>query len=783
MSVVEHYDIVHPRVVHAVIQAEFGNRKGTRQFPTNKVEAWSIETALDNDSDAFSIDIGMARQTGDKSGTSLMALIGRDVEVRVGLFSGTTTSSLRPVFYGYADKVVYDSDDGKLSMNGRDISCLATDSDMEPAKFKNIRPDRMIAKRAVELGFRGVKIPKLSVTKLLQTDGSESVWDFWYRSVREKGSQMWLWAEPLGILRGGMLNYSLAPTYFFGHPGKGQPFGKWRPVERVLVTKSTQGRIYEEWVYGSYDKTAVPFIAVSRDKTIATWNKKVRKVSASSSAATPAKAQAEADDDINDSIVGATEIEITISDSGADIQQNYMAHVNLPDIEIVGMYFVVGVSKQGGPDGYSQVIRLREKDFALPRHVPQEPKPDTSANTVFSQDLLPGALEDAASNLGGVRWGSSFLKATQEWHGQWDFGQFMAVLLAICNHETGFTNVRHKSDKSTANGLEWLPFTAFNQPNIGAIVDNPLTAGAGPQKTGTLLQYQQAFANEHGNPKAPNYPDAEAVGPMQLLTQGYKEWADQLGWNGVPKSGEYDGGRWNPDSNIRAAGRAFASKLANANPTDKNGIYVGVEGYYGSTAANNAAYAAVIKAAVEGQWAATVAGMIAAASTLAPGASVSRGNLTIRGVQVPAVPTSTPKAIQDAINWCYRHSDAQYDASRSTGYDCSSFVSTAYSEGAGLSTIHPSDDTASLLSRGRFPEVEHDNLLPGDLLFFTGEGGGPLTTDNVHHVTMYLVDGNMISMSNPANDVRIVAIGNPYYAARYVTARRIVQWEGREFAR
>jgi len=138
---------------------------------------------------------------------------------------------------------------------------------------------------------------------------------------------------------------------------------------------------------------------------------------------------------------------------------------------------------------------------------------------------------------------------------------------------------------------------------------------------GSWPSYVTAFANHAGNVGNPFSREA-GVGPMQLTTALYKVWADAYGWNGKAKAGEYDGGRWNPDSNIYAAGRVLCGKcglrpssFASENsgpavdPTIPNDIYIGVARYNGSSV-----YADKVRQLVEGQYLALAQAAVATAA-------------------------------------------------------------------------------------------------------------------------------------------------------------------------
>ncbi|HEY3266461.1 MAG TPA: NlpC/P60 family protein [Armatimonadota bacterium] len=63
--------------------------------------------------------------------------------------------------------------------------------------------------------------------------------------------------------------------------------------------------------------------------------------------------------------------------------------------------------------------------------------------------------------------------------------------------------------------------------------------------------------------------------------------------------------------------------------------------------------------------------------------------------------------------------------------------------------------------------VEKDDLRGGDLVFFDIHGKG------VSHVGIYLGDGHFLHAANKRSNLQITSLDNPYYAKRFVCARRV----------
>ncbi|PEB42739.1 MULTISPECIES: C40 family peptidase [Bacillus] len=96
------------------------------------------------------------------------------------------------------------------------------------------------------------------------------------------------------------------------------------------------------------------------------------------------------------------------------------------------------------------------------------------------------------------------------------------------------------------------------------------------------------------------------------------------------------------------------------------------------------------------------------------------------------------------------------------GFDCSGFTHTIYkSHGITIPRDSGPQSKAGIA-------VERENLQKGDLLFFAyNQGKG-----SVHHVGMYIGDGEMIHSPNAAKTVEIIPVDTPGYIEEYAGARR-----------
>jgi len=98
-----------------------------------------------------------------------------------------------------------------------------------------------------------------------------------------------------------------------------------------------------------------------------------------------------------------------------------------------------------------------------------------------------------------------------------------------------------------------------------------------------------------------------------------------------------------------------------------------------------------------------------------------------------------------------------------TGFDCSGFTSYVLLKNG----INVPRSAALQYNSGI--AVSKSNLKPGDLVFFTTYKSGP------SHVGIYLGRNQFIHASSGAGEITISDLNNPYFAPRYIGARRIIQ--------
>lgn len=723
--------------VRALITAEV-NKGGYREFPVARAEAYAVDTALDTDADSFSLDLGSPRP-------DLSFLLERDNEVRATLFTTGTRGQILHLHTGIADMVGYDSQDHVISIAGRDLSCVATDSQAPPGDFRSVRPQRFVTEEARKLGITKMKLASVTTTPKFYRDGQESYWESWYRLYRNK--KMWMWLEPDGTLMADKLHYAVSPSYRFGTPTRSSQRQGWMPVTRCQITKDNQKRVGQIWVFG--ERGDIGFVAKAIDPSIREWKRRPHRIITSSTATNRAEALDEAWEEIFEGKVGALEltIELPLTQTGRMVRQNSVAELNIPDMGIHSLFFVVGTALRGGPSGHIQVVRLREKNYAISRRVPADPavEPDPSEGAIPG-DI--GALLDSS----GVRWANAFAAAAMEFHGGWPYDLFLGVLISICHKESSFQNKPENSD------VEW--FAKPTEGYVPGVTDFPSNRS---ESTTSVDAWRRLFANEPGSP-GNMFSRERGVGPMQLTTKGYKVWADEFGH----KSDEYEGGRWMPEANIRAGARAFAGKLAGLDPKQPNLIWEGVRAYNGSGSAA-IGYRDTVRAIYRQNYEGIVTDIEKSANTVKSGETT---NVSVTdengGTFEVRVPTNAPDPVKKFVNYLIRQLGKPYGWSQEgpNSFDCSGLVWAA-AKAAG----HPlaNRSTYTLFADKSLAKVTKDRLLPGDLVYFA-------KGDDIHHMGVYLNDGHMIHAPHTGDVVKISALNQPYYRDQYHGANRIFTW-------
>jgi len=571
--------------VRAVITTKW--ERGYTKKVIRQVESFYIDSSLDNDADNWHLEIG------DPNG-EFLAMMDRNNEVRVEILS-TDPGFPGHLMTGIADDLTYDQD-GMYQITGRDYAALALDSTCPGKVWKKVKPKYVIANQARQLGFPGVSLNELPTQqmykKVIKTDGSETYWEFWYRLYRVE--RMYLWVNPNGTLIGNRLYYNALPSYYFGtaaNSDNARVKEMHLPVEGVEIRKTTQSRVSDCWVYVHNGKDTFLVKTGVTDPTISDWIKRPLKLIQDTNSHTEQGARKKAWEEIYEGKVGSFEIKVVLANTNFVIQPNRMCRLRIPELGIAGFYFIVGTRVQAGPDGYVQEIRLREKDIALSRRVPEQPKIKSTLKKVpalgtpdhqYPIDQFQDQKDQTIHVLTPLNTpvADYFWKAAMEFHDPWDFDTFLGSILSIGYIETGISNIRQDGmnvgrDRQTwhnPSGPAWAT-NIFN--SIAAIISAVTRSLAGnPEKDEhpgdpnavTQRQFILDFVNEQNTL---GLKVEAGVGIMQLTYRPTKEKADDYfdnkiaGSRGLDKQGhnQWLGGRWDLEANIHTGAEYFRSCL------------------------------------------------------------------------------------------------------------------------------------------------------------------------------------------------------------------------------
>jgi len=139
-------------------------------------------------------------------------------------------------------------------------------------------------------------------------------------------------------------------------------------------------------------------------------------------------------------------------------------------------------------------------------------------------------------------------------------------------------------------------------------------------------------------------------------------------------------------------------------------------------------------------------------------AALARARETARSV--PSASEGTGLAIagyaQRLVGYPYRWGGA----SPATGFDCSGLVQWVYRQ-FGIAMPRSSYEQFDV-----GVHVAYDELVPGDLVFFSADGPGP------SHVGIYIGGGEFVSADTYATGVHINSLGNSYWLSHFVGAVR-----------
>lgn len=130
-----------------------------------------------------------------------------------------------------------------------------------------------------------------------------------------------------------------------------------------------------------------------------------------------------------------------------------------------------------------------------------------------------------------------------------------------------------------------------------------------------------------------------------------------------------------------------------------------------------------------------------------------------------APPPPAPSLSQRVVELAQQYVGTPYlfgGASPATGFDCSGFVQWVL----GQFGVPVGRSAAGQYSAGE--SVPPDQLEAGDLIFFANT-----YMPGISHVGVYLGDGQFVDAGTERTGVRRARLTDPYWASRYVGARRI----------
>ena len=99
------------------------------------------------------------------------------------------------------------------------------------------------------------------------------------------------------------------------------------------------------------------------------------------------------------------------------------------------------------------------------------------------------------------------------------------------------------------------------------------------------------------------------------------------------------------------------------------------------------------------------------------------------------------------------------------GFDCSGLIGYVYREGAGVALPR----TVRALADGPWPAVERSDLVSGDLVFFTVDGG------RVSHAGIYVGEGRFVHAPSSGGTVRLDRLDSGYWQSRLRSGKRLLR--------
>lgn len=135
----------------------------------------------------------------------------------------------------------------------------------------------------------------------------------------------------------------------------------------------------------------------------------------------------------------------------------------------------------------------------------------------------------------------------------------------------------------------------------------------------------------------------------------------------------------------------------------------------------------------------------------------------VRIASAPAGSDALREQIVDTVKSCLGYGYSWGGTSPDTGFDCSGLVCYTYSS-CGISLPR----TATSMYEEN-TQITQEELLPGDLVFFTGSSGWYIT-----HVGIYTGDGYFIHASTGSAVVKTNSLSEKYFSDHYYGAARVL---------
>ena len=98
------------------------------------------------------------------------------------------------------------------------------------------------------------------------------------------------------------------------------------------------------------------------------------------------------------------------------------------------------------------------------------------------------------------------------------------------------------------------------------------------------------------------------------------------------------------------------------------------------------------------------------------------------------------------------------------GFDCSGLVDFVFLDAAGLKLPRSTNELIELDA----PEIRRSRLQPGDLVFFSPDGG------NVSHIGIYVGEGRFVHAPKAGGTVRLDHLDTDYWIRAYKGAKRVL---------